>query len=137
MSNPMTEAARSPADRGQRALPLVAALAAIAAGGALWSAARAAHGGAVSSIERGRELALSICASCHVVAKDQPSAPALDPPAPAFAEIASRPATTATSVQTFIQTTHRDGRSAPLPGLQLSDEQALDVANYIMSLRRS
>ncbi len=38
----------------------------------------------------GREIALKICASCHVAVEDQAQAPTLKPPAPSFAEIAAR-----------------------------------------------
>jgi hypothetical protein len=38
-------------------------------------------------VRRGRDLAIMICANCHVVARDQPYKPILKPPAPPFESI--------------------------------------------------
>jgi mono/diheme cytochrome c family protein len=52
----------------------------------------------MSKIADGREIALKVCASCHVVVGDQVQPPTLKPPAPPFAEIAARPNVTEASL---------------------------------------
>ena len=44
-----------------------------------------------AKVAEGRQIALKICANCHVVTNDQAVPPTMKPPAPPFAEIAARP----------------------------------------------
>jgi cytochrome c1 len=61
----------------------------------------------------------------------------LRPPAPSFESIAQRSSITADSVQTFLNTTHRDiGNPKGMPNPQLLDYQIKQIAAYLMSLRK-
>jgi mono/diheme cytochrome c family protein len=109
------------------------------AGSAWLAAAGGAHAAeqSCSDTAAGADIARRVCATCHVVAPDQKSAPALKEPTPSFAAIASRSTTTAQSLRTFIETTHWDRTSFPMqmPRLALSPEQVDAVVCYILSLR--
>ena len=86
--------------------------------------------------QAGKELALKLCSSCHVVSPDQASAPALQPPALAFQFIANRRDLGSQSLRDFLAKTHSNIRSPlGMPNLNLTDEQAADVASYILALR--
>src|SRR5579872_3241879 len=73
----------------------------------------------------GADIAKQVCGTCHVVAKDQKTAPVLKEPTPSFFEIAARPNTTAQSLHAFIVTTHWDRTTFPMtmPRLVLNPEQ--------------
>lgn len=84
----------------------------------------------------GHDLALKICASCHVVANDQEAAPLLKPPAPSFSEIAARAGTTETFLQDFLGKPHGEARrSSKMPAFMLADFQIKQVVAYILSLK--
>jgi len=85
----------------------------------------------------GADIAMQVCATCHVVAENQKTVPTLKEPAPKFSAIASRPTSSAQSLRTFIETTHWDQTSFPMqmPRLALSPEQVDAVVCYILSLR--
>ncbi len=56
---------------------------------------------------------------------------------PVLSSIASRPGTSTTSVQNFLLTIHlslANGKDMPNP--QLTEDEARDVAAYVMSLRK-
>lgn len=91
-----------------------------------------------AQLARGEHLARMVCSACHVVATDQEFPPILDPPAPAFADIANRPGTTAKSVRHFVMATHWDMQKIPMtmPNPMLMPEDAAAVASYLTSLRR-
>jgi mono/diheme cytochrome c family protein len=88
-------------------------------------------------VHKGRELAIKICANCHVAARDQPYRPILRPSAPSFAAIAQRKTTNANSIQSFLTTTHR-GLDNPkgMPNPELLDHQVKEVTAYLLSLRK-
>ena len=88
-------------------------------------------------VRKGRELAVRICANCHVTARDQPYKPILRPPAPSFEAIAQRNTTNANSIQIFLTTTHR-GLDNPkgMPNPELLDYQVKQVTAYLLSLRK-
>jgi len=98
-----------------------------------------AHAGEDSckNAQYGADIARQVCATCHIVAKDQKTAPALKEPTPSFLEIAARPTTTAQTLRSFIETTHWDRATFPMqmPRLTLSPEQIDAVTCYILSLR--
>jgi mono/diheme cytochrome c family protein len=106
----------------------------IAAISALAGSALAAPPGEVRA---GKELALQVCAYCHVVAADQPAPPSLRQPTPNFQDIANAPTTNAKSLRRFITTTHWDARTLPMtmPNPLLMDEDVNGVVAYILSLR--
>jgi mono/diheme cytochrome c family protein len=83
-----------------------------------------------AQVRRGHELALQICASCHVVASDQSARPLLKPPAPEFRVIANRASTTAASLTDFLQVPH-----GKMPNPMLAEYQVTALTAYIMSLR--
>lgn len=87
-------------------------------------------------IKAGHRLALLICASCHVVARDQPSPPILKQPGPSFASIAGNRNITADSIRAFLQTTH--STTTPpfrMPNPELADYQESAIIAYLLSLR--
>jgi mono/diheme cytochrome c family protein len=88
-------------------------------------------------IRQGRDLAIKVCAYCHIAARDQPFKPILQPPASSLESIAQRKTTTADSLRVFITTTHR-GLDKPkgMPSLELLEDQVRQVAAYILSLRK-
>lgn len=88
-------------------------------------------------VQQGHHLATLICSPCHVAAPDQSFETILRPPAPSFELIAQRSSITADSVQTFLNTTHRDiGNPKGMPNPQLLDYQIKQIAAYLMSLRK-
>ncbi len=87
-------------------------------------------------VAAGRDIALKICANCHVVASGQDSAPLLNPPAPSFAEIAARPATNEASLRDFLGKPHGEARrSSKMPAFTLGEFQIAPLIAYIQSLR--
>ena len=99
-------------------------------GNRAWSQAT----GIADEASKGRHLAIMLCATCHVVAPDQPYAPTtLDPPAPSFQSIAQRAGTTADSLRRFLTTSHN--RSG-MPDPYLAAFQIREISAYLLSLRR-
>ena len=80
-------------------------------------------------ISAGHRLAEAWCKDCHAIEAN--TAGARGEP-PDFAAIANRPSTTALSLKVFFKTSHRR-----MPNLVIAPEQADDLANYILSLRRN
>ena len=84
----------------------------------------------------GREIALNVCAACHVVAEDQAAQPTLNPPAPNFAEIAARPNVTEAFLRDFLTEPHGQARAfSAMPGFLMPSRQADAVIAYLMSLK--
>ncbi len=92
---------------------------------------------AEDDIQKGHQLAATICAICHVAAPDQAYAPIIKPPAPSFESIAQRKDTNAGSLRLFMTKTHR-GLDAPkgMPDPELMDYQVREIISYILSLRK-
>jgi mono/diheme cytochrome c family protein len=83
----------------------------------------------------GREVALKVCAICHVVAEDQARPPKMRPPAPNFAEIAARPNVTEAFLRDFLTKPHGEARSlSAMPGFLMPGNQADAVIAYLLSL---
>jgi mono/diheme cytochrome c family protein len=79
-------------------------------------------------------LALEVCANCHVVSADQGRAPILNPPAPAFVEIAGRPEVTEASLRKFLSEPHGEThRNSAMPAFLLSASQVEGVVAYLLS----
>ncbi len=115
-------------------LPLVAALSALFAA-AGHAAAQTAPPPA--DVAAGRTVALRVCSTCHAVPDREALPPMLRPPAPAFTAIANRPPTTETSLRDFLASTHASVQEpSGMPNPQLTDEQAVNVIAYLLSLRR-
>jgi mono/diheme cytochrome c family protein len=101
-------------------------------------AARAQDADTASEVRKGRHLAILLCTSCHVVSPDQPYAPTLSPPAPAFAAIARRNDVSAAQLAHFL-TTSNQGWNNPngMPNPNLAPFQTRAIIAYILSLRRA
>ncbi|MFZ1100954.1 MAG: c-type cytochrome [Steroidobacteraceae bacterium] len=89
-------------------------------------------------LAHGEHIARFVCASCHVVAKDQEFAPMLSTPTPSLFDIANRPGVSRESLQHFITSTHWDPDKIEMtmPALMLTPEDARAVTSYILSLRK-
>jgi mono/diheme cytochrome c family protein len=101
--------------------------------------AHAQPAGEAEELARGEHIARYVCATCHVVARNQEFAPLLSKPAPSFLDIANRPGVSAESLEHFITTTHWDNPDKiqiTMPSLLATPEQARAVARYILSLRK-
>ena len=106
------------------------ALATVTAAGAPAQEERSALAGG------GRDLALKICSNCHVVAKDQSSAPILSPPAPSFAVIASRSDATEERLRDFLAKPHGSRRlNSKMPSFLLAKSQIDQLLAYLLSLK--
>jgi mono/diheme cytochrome c family protein len=84
----------------------------------------------------GRENALKVCASCHVVVAHQVQPPTLKPPAAPFAEIAARPNVTEAFLRDFLAKPHGEARSvSAMPGFLMPSRQADAIIAYLVSLK--
>jgi mono/diheme cytochrome c family protein len=81
------------------------------------------------SASAGHRLAEAWCKDCHAI--EAATVGARSGP-PDFAAIANRPSTTELSLKVFFKTSH--GR---MPNIIIAPEQADDLANYILSLKRN
>jgi mono/diheme cytochrome c family protein len=102
------------------------------------AACHAAAADDADKVANGHQLALVICSACHIAAPDQKTPPILSPPAPSLETLANKPGVTAASVQKFLLTIHlslANGKDMPNP--QLIEDQARDLALYVMSLRKT
>ena len=81
------------------------------------------------SVSAGYRLAEAWCQDCHAI-----EATTAGPRrrGPAFVAIANRVSTTALSLKVFMKTSHHR-----MPNIIIGPEQADDLANYILSLRRN
>jgi mono/diheme cytochrome c family protein len=76
----------------------------------------------------GERLAERWCSACHVVSVAQRQASADAPP---FEELAKRPAFTESGLATFLMNPH-----AKMPNMDLTRNEAGDIAAYVASLRQ-
>ena len=76
----------------------------------------------------GRRLAEAQCSSCHAIGPGPRGSEA--GAAPAFADVARMPSTTALALQAFLRTPH-----AGMPDIALTPAQLDDVVALILSLR--
>jgi cytochrome c len=81
------------------------------------------------SASPGHRLADAWCKQCHAI--DAGTAGASNA-APDFAAIASQPSTTALSLKVFLKTSHRG-----MPNLVIAPDQADDLVDYILGLKRN
>jgi len=118
-----------------RGLALLAAVAA-------WSAVTAVTTHAQSkrlegSVAAGRTLALQACASCHVVASDQPYKPiykgAVRPAD--FKDIANKPNASAASLQAYLASLPVIPKNSQMANPDLNEQELRDVSAFIMTLR--
>jgi mono/diheme cytochrome c family protein len=76
----------------------------------------------------GRQLATTVCSSCHRVLPMTLSDRS-DPPS--FQSIADLPSTTGSSLNVFLHSNHRN-----MPNFSVSSAQANDLIAYILSLKK-
>jgi cytochrome c len=81
------------------------------------------------SISAGHRLAEAWCKDCHAI---EPMTVGTRGGPPDFTAIANRPSTTELSLKVFFKTSHQR-----MPNLIIAPEQADDLANYILSLKRN
>jgi cytochrome c len=108
---------------------LIAAIAALAA--LLFVRLHNASGAPLpsDSAVAGHRLAEAWCKDCHAI---EPATVGTRGGPPDFVAIANRPSTTALSLKVFFRTSHRR-----MPNLIIAPEQADDLTNYILSLKRN
>ena len=80
------------------------------------------------SVSAGHRLAEAWCRDCHAI--EAATAGTRGSP-PDFVAVANRPSTTALSLKVFFKTSHQR-----MPNLIIAPDQADDLANYILSLKR-
>jgi mono/diheme cytochrome c family protein len=91
---------------------------------------------AADQVASGRAFALSVCAACHVVAKDQSRPPILKPPAPSFFEIMQRPNVSEKSLREFLSSRHGGlGEHKKMPNPGLAPFQIDKIVAYLMTLK--
>jgi mono/diheme cytochrome c family protein len=83
---------------------------------------------AADSVAAGRKLAEAWCRSCHAI---DANGARTESAAPDFVAVANLPSTTELSLKVFLQSSHHN-----MPNLMLAPEQAGDVVNYMLSLKR-
>src|SRR5260221_795249 len=76
------------------------------------------------SASLGHRLAEAWCKECHAIGATTT--------APAFIDIVSQPSTTALSLKVFLRSNHPS-----IPNLVMAPDQADDLVNYILSLKRN
>ncbi|MBN9674096.1 cytochrome C552 [Labrenzia aggregata] len=76
----------------------------------------------------GKVLALQWCASCHLVAEDQPAASSTS--LPSFYDIAKDPAWTTEKLATFLADPH-----PKMPNMSLGNIEIANLSAYIESLK--
>jgi mono/diheme cytochrome c family protein len=79
-------------------------------------------------VGHGREIAQTICAACHVVAKGQRVSPNSE--APPFPLLTATPGMTAIALTAALSTSHR-----LMPNIILQPDERRDVIAYILSLK--
>jgi len=80
------------------------------------------------SASAGHRLAAAWCKDCHAI---EAATAGTTKGAPDFVAIANRSSTTALSLKVFLQTSHRS-----MPNLIIAPNEADDIVNYILSLKR-
>jgi cytochrome c len=93
-----------------------------------------AGGAALSSdsASDGHRLAEAWCKDCHAIDATTAGTVGAASAAPAFAAIANQPSTTELSLKVFLRSSHRS-----MPNLVITPDQADDLVNYILSLKRN
>ena len=80
------------------------------------------------SISNGHRLAEAWCKKCHSI---EPASSGTLGRAPDFVRIANRTSTTELSLKVFLRSNHRN-----MPNLIIAPDQADDLAQFILSLKR-
>lgn len=83
----------------------------------------------VDSASNGRRLAEAWCSECHSFGAGSPRK---SDRAPDFASVANRTSTTELSLKVFLRSTHPS-----MPNIIIAPEQADDLVQFILSLKRN
>ena len=83
----------------------------------------------LDSAASGHRLAEAWCQNCHAI---EATGAGTRGGAPDFVAIANKPSTTALSLKVFFRTSHNR-----MPNLIIEPDQAEDLTNYILSLKRN
>ena len=84
----------------------------------------------IGNRELGGRLAAEVCSECHAVEAGDPISPNFN--APAFQDIADRPATTALALGVWFRSPH-----PTMPNFVLSPDETADIIAYILGLRET
>ncbi len=111
--------------------------ASVVSGSLLLSSADADSGRHDPDPVNGHRLALLICSACHIAGPDQNGLPILRPPAVSFQSLAQKEGANYDQIREFMLTTHQDvTHPKEMPNPMLMEQEASDIAAYIISLRR-
>jgi cytochrome c len=93
-----------------------------------------AGGAALSSdsASDGHRLAEAWCKDCHAIEATTAGTAGAASAAPAFPAIANQPSTTELSLKVFLRSSHRS-----MPNLVITPDQADNLVNYILGLKRN
>jgi hypothetical protein len=80
-------------------------------------------------IDKGRELARTLCTTCHLIG--EPTEHPVPADVPSFPSIANRPGQTLNHLGNWLTEPH-----PPMPNLNLTRLEIRDLAGYIFSLRK-
>lgn len=103
-----------------------------------FSFAAAAEEISADKAAEGRELALTVCAACHIVAENQRIAPILRPRATSFSAMVRYRQLTESDLRQFLRSP-RHGYSAThrkMPDLKLPEQYVDALVAYILSLKQ-
>jgi cytochrome c len=84
------------------------------------------------SASDGHRLAEAWRKDCHAIEATTAGTTGAANAAPAFTAIANQPSTTELSLKVFLRSSHQS-----MPNLVITSDQADDLANYILSLKRN
>ena len=84
------------------------------------------------SASEGHRLADAWCKDCHAIEATTAGTTGAANAAPPFTAIANQPSTTELSLKVFLRSSHRS-----MPNLVITPDQADDLVNYILSLKRN
>jgi mono/diheme cytochrome c family protein len=85
----------------------------------------------IGDVQRGRQLALDVCAACHAVRAGQTQSPLAT--APSFEAIAHMPEMTAAALALWL--TAQSHHHPTMPNFILAPQQVRNVSAYLLSLR--
>jgi len=91
-----------------------------------------------SAVQAGKDLAVSLCSSCHIVSAQTSEQRPSRSVAPSFMEIAQGSKAAPEALRGFLRsTTSSVAHPTAMPHLELTDEQIGAIAAYFSSLRQT
>ena len=90
------------------------------------------------NIREGKELAMTVCSPCHVIAPQPSQQPAPPPPGPSFEEIAKGSKASPETLRIFLLSTQSNvGHPGGMPNPKLTEAQIRLISAYLSSLRNT